>query len=148
MVASRRRLVVAADEERSRLADDLRAGVELDVAELRAGIAVISAAGDADVVDHLRAADEHLAATASDVRQIAAGLHPRDLDRGLADAVARLCERSPVPATLTTGGLDDVEAVAFAAYCVCSEGLANVAKHSNASRVDVDLSTARHRACT
>ena len=75
-----------------------------------------------------------------DLRQLAAGLLPHELgERGLAAAVAGLGERSPVPvdAVVRAGRLPDrLEATIF---FVCSEALANVAKHARASRVWVSI---------
>ena len=58
---------------------------------------------------------------------------------GLADAIAELAAGSPVPVTVTAipGGLPPEAAAA--AYFVCSEALANVAKHSGAARCSVTV---------
>jgi signal transduction histidine kinase len=81
-------------------------------------------------------AQEQLGKTSSDLRELAAGLHPRDLvEQGLAHAIATLAERSPIPVELkvTAGRLpEDVELTVF---FVCSEALANTWKHANASHV-------------
>src|SRR5262249_39370781 len=73
-----------------------------------------------------------------DLRELARGLHPRALvERGLAEAIAGLAAASPVPVSVTAipGALPSDAAAA--AYFVCSEALANVAKHSGASRCSV-----------
>lgn len=91
--------------------------------------------------------------TLSELRRLSRGIAPPLLqDRGLAEAVAALAERSPIPATVDLGdgtgpdglGGDDVgdgldPAVAQAAYFVVSELLANAAKHSGAEHVVVAL---------
>src|SRR5207248_1946382 len=65
--------------------------------------------------------------------------HPAVLsERGLAAALEALTLRAPLPVELETGfdrGLS--EQVEAAAYFVVAEGLANVQKHANASRVAV-----------
>jgi signal transduction histidine kinase len=83
-----------------------------------------------------------LALTLAELRELAAGLHPRVLSqRGLAGALAALAERSPLPVEVEVevpaGRLpEEIEA---AAYFVCSEALANVAKYASASRAAVSV---------
>jgi signal transduction histidine kinase len=65
---------------------------------------------------------------------------PREIPGGvLADAIAELAAGSPVPVTMTAipGGLPPE--AAGAAYFVCSEALANAAKHSGAARCSVTV---------
>jgi signal transduction histidine kinase len=74
------------------------------------------------------------------LRELARGLHPRAVaEVGLAGAIAELAAGSPVPVTMTAipGGLPPEAAAA--AYFVCSEALANVAKHSGAARCSVTV---------
>ena len=138
VAASRRRLLVAADEERERLADELRAGVEHDVVDLRSALARIAAGADGVTAGRLAGADQLLDASADDLRRIGAGLHPRDLDDGLDAAVRGLCDRSPVPVTANLAALREiVGATALAAYCVCAEALTNAAKHGAATRIEL-----------
>lgn len=138
VAASRRRLVIAADEERRRLERLLRDGVERCLIELTERLQRLADGGDAG--EHLGRAEAHLAHTLTELRQIARGLHPRELDGGLAGALASLTERCPVPAVLAIGAEPDPpHEVAVAAYYVCAEALANVAKHSRATRVRLEL---------
>jgi len=85
-------------------------------------------------------AEHQLARTASDLRELAAGLHPRDLvEHGLPTAVAGLAKRSAVPvdAAVRAGRLPEhVEATVFFVF---SEALANVAKHARASHVSIEI---------
>lgn len=62
------------------------------------------------------------------------------LDRGIAAALDDLVARSALPARLTSNlaGRRVPERVQNAAYYLVSESLTNAAKHSGASRVDVD----------
>jgi signal transduction histidine kinase len=141
--ASRRRLVVAADAERARLAARLRAGVEVQVAELRAIVAGAAAEATGSSDEHLRRAAEHLEQMVDNLRQLATGLHPRELDAGLTAAVTNLAERSPVPVDLviedSDGGAAAEGETAVAAYYVCAEALTNVAKHAGAACVGIEL---------
>jgi signal transduction histidine kinase len=138
VAASRRRLVIAADEERRRLERRLHDGVKRCLTELTDRLGGLSSAGGGG--EHLGRAEGHLALTLADLEQVARGLHPRELDDGLPAALAALVERCPVPVELEVeaGYAPPVE-VAAAAYYVCAEAFANVSKHSGASRVHLEL---------
>jgi signal transduction histidine kinase len=132
--ASRRRLVIAADEERRRLERRLHDGVERCLTELIDRLQGMTNEGGAG--EHVRRAEGHLTHTLTDLRQIAQGLHPSELDDGLPSALALLVERCPVSVELAVdAGSTPPKEVAAAAYYVCAESLANVAKHAAASRV-------------
>jgi signal transduction histidine kinase len=78
--------------------------------------------------------------TLTDLCQIARGLHPRELDGGLPHALASLAERCPVRVELRAGAVPSApEEIAAAAYFVCAEALANVAKHAGASSVHLEV---------
>jgi signal transduction histidine kinase len=138
LTASRRRLVVAAEEERRRLEARLHDGVERCVAHLTEELRAIPEVDRAG--EHVRRAEAHLVQTLTDLRQIARGLHPRELDGGLAGALASLAERCSVPVDVLVGAVPSVpEEIAAAAYYVCAEALANVAKHAAASSVRLEV---------
>lgn len=138
VAASRRRLLIAADEERRRLERRLHDGVERYLTELIDRLHGTTDEGRAG--EHLRRAEGHLSHTLTDLRQIARGLHPSELDGGLPSAIASLVHRCPVPVELAVEGeLRPPGEVATAAYYICAEALANVAKHSAASRVRLEL---------
>jgi signal transduction histidine kinase len=138
--ASRRRLLEAADAERRRLEARLREGAARRLRELEARLSNVRVIAGADTIPAIEQAEEQLARTVSELRQLAAGLHPHELsERGLAAAVAALAERSPIPvdAEVQTSRLPErLEATVF---FVCSEALANVAKHAQASRVSLSI---------
>ncbi len=142
--ASRRRLLNAADEERRRLERRQRETVERRLAEL-ARTLEHAPAGSASRA-RLGRAEEQLARTLGELSELAAGLHPRGLDeRGLADALASLAARSPIPVELSVAGRPLPEGIATAAYFVCSEALANVIKYAGASGVSISLSAGEGR---
>jgi signal transduction histidine kinase len=75
----------------------------------------------------------------NELRDLARGIHPPALDRGLDAALATLAARSPVPAELVV----DVPqrpsaAIETIAYFCAAELLANVGKHSGARRAVVE----------
>ena len=83
-----------------------------------------------------------------ELRALARGIHPPVLaDRGLGAALATLADRSALPVTVHAE-LDErlPPAVETAAYFVVAEALANAGKHSDASRVTVDVGAPRRHA--
>jgi signal transduction histidine kinase len=148
LTASRLRLVQAGDQERRRLEQRLHHSAERRLAALadelerardRPGAAPVAA-------DRVRRAEEHLALTVGELRELAAGLHPRLLgERGLAGALAELAARSPVPVEVAVTDRPLPEDIEVAAYFVCSEALANVAKYATASRASLSVTAAEGR---
>jgi signal transduction histidine kinase len=136
--ASRRRLVYAGDDERRRLEERLRDTVERRLTELTQVLAGTRA--DAARTERMRRVEEQLARTLDELRDLAAGLHPGGLGDGtLAQALASLVARSPVPVELSVPDSRLPEEVATAAYFVCSEALANVVKYADASSVVISV---------
>jgi signal transduction histidine kinase len=124
--ASRRRIVEAADEQRRRLEQDLRDGAERRLAHVATLVA-----GDPE----LRV---QLAGAQAELRELARGIHPAALtEHGLGDALRELATRSPVPVDVAVRPERFPPAIEAAAYFVCSESLANAAKHASATRVRI-----------
>jgi len=80
------------------------------------------------------------------MERLGKGLHPL-AGRRLDVAIRELAAESPVPTNLAVSELDIPEDVAATVYFVCSEGLANAAKHAAASQcsISVEASGARIR---
>ncbi len=78
--------------------------------------------------------------TLTELRNLARGIHPAVLDRGLSAALAVLAEASAVPAAVTVDiarrPSPAIEAIAY--YCA-AELLANAAKHAGASRAVISV---------
>lgn len=136
--SSRLRLLEAADAERRRLEIRLREGSIRRLAQLEGKLTKVRALAGAAATPAIEQAEQQLARTTTELLQLAAGLHPHELvDQGLAAAVATLANSSAVPvdAVVRAGRLPArLEATVF---LVCSEALANVAKHAGASRVSI-----------
>jgi signal transduction histidine kinase len=147
--ASRRRLLVAADDERLRLEQRLQQTAERRLTLLLPELerARRAASADPERAARLRRVAEQLEHALADVRRLAAGLHPRELvERGLAGALEALASRSPVPVGLDLALPERVPADAErTAYFVCSEGLANVAKYAGASHAQIAMSAVGSR---
>jgi signal transduction histidine kinase len=138
--ASRRRLVEAGDEERRRLEERLREGAERRLISLEQGLERSHREAGPETATRIERAKSRLEHTLVELHELAAGLHPRELTgHGLAAAVAPLAQASPVPVALDIRvGRFPVE-IEAAAYFLCSEALANVAKYASASRAAVTV---------
>jgi signal transduction histidine kinase len=91
----------------------------------------------------LTAARGELTAALEELREIARGLHPAILSRGLGVALEAVAERSPVPVELCVdAGVRAPAAVEAAAYYVVSEALTNVARYAQASTAVVRVTSA------
>jgi signal transduction histidine kinase len=100
-----------------------RAVVPAELGELAAEL-------DEAVADLTEALDE--------LRELARGIHPEILARGLAPALRSLARRSAVPVDLDVGLTGPLpRAVDVAGYYVVSEALTNAAKHAAASKVTI-----------
>jgi signal transduction histidine kinase len=142
LAASRARIVEASDAARRRFERNLHDGAQQRLVSVALSLRLArSTANDRDAADRiLESASAELAAALEELRELARGLHPAVLaERGLSAALEALTKRSPVPVELTDRVRDDrfSESVEAAAYYVVSEALANIAKHSKASRAEV-----------
>jgi signal transduction histidine kinase len=144
---SRRRLVRAGDEERRRLEQRLHQGAERRLVALGHVLERVSGNTSRSRTAEIERARGQLARTLADLHDLAGGLHPRALnEQGLAAALASLARRSPVPVELAVPAERLPAEVGAAAYFICSEALANVAKYASASRVVVRVTADDHAA--
>ena len=136
---SRARIVTAANEERRRIERDLHDGAQQRLVSI--GLALRHAQHQLSSEAPQRARrtlDEAVAEVTvaiDELRELALGLPPSQLDSGLAPAFRELARRAPVPVHVSAPGerLDrDVEA---AAYFIGCEGLTNAVKHAHATRI-------------
>ena len=140
--ASRRRILEVGDEERRRLERRLREGAELRLERLAEQLrgARVSARSEAGV--SIGWIEAQLARALEELRQLAHGLHPRVLaEAGLPGALASLAEQAPVPVDVAAPATKLPAEVEAVAYFLCSEALANVAKHASASGVTISVTT-------
>jgi GAF domain-containing protein len=146
LAASRRRIVAASDEARRQFERDLHDSTQQRLVSLGllARAAEASAPTDRDDLrDQLGRIALGLTDAVEELQVISRGIHPAILSQGgLAPALRALARRSAIPVELdvaTEARLS--EPIEVAAYFVVSEALANAAKHSHASRVDVSLAS-------
>lgn len=102
--------------------------------------------GDRDQVDGLLdQAVAELGTAVAELRAIAHGLRPLDLDGGLGSAIRSLTTGLPLPVTLDLDVDEVPDDIATTAYYVASEALANVVKHAGAENVAVAVSRIEDR---
>ena len=140
---SRARIIEAGDHARRRLERNLHDGAQQRLVALSLGLGLIETkiANDPEAAaELLSSAREELALGLAELREIARGLHPAILSRGLAVALAGVAERSPVPVDLRVD-LEErpPEPVEATAYYVVTEALTNVARYACASAARVRL---------
>ena len=125
-----------------RIERDLHDGAQVRLAALAMNLG--------EIKENLEPADEHIRTlietahanakqTLTELRDLARGIHPPVLDRGLAAALAALADTSPIPVRVSvrtaTRPSPAIEAIAY--FCA-AELLANAAKHSGASHVTIE----------
>jgi signal transduction histidine kinase len=132
------------DAELRRIERDLHDGAQarLVALGLSLGMAEQKFRSDPEEAEKLVAeARAGVAEALHELRDLARGIHPPVLsDRGLGAALDTLADRSPLPTTVSVD-LDrrPPARVETAAYFVAAEALANAAKHSGATRVEISI---------
>jgi signal transduction histidine kinase len=142
LIASRARIVAAADEGRRRLERDLHDGAQQRLVALGLQLRL----AEASVPPGLQALGAQLGDIVSgltgvttDLQEISRGIHPAILSKGgIGPALKTLARRSAVPVSLDLAIDQDLtDSVEVGAFYVVSEALANAAKHACASHVTV-----------
>jgi PAS domain S-box-containing protein len=142
LIASRARIVAAADDARRRLERDIHDGAQQRIVSLglKLRLAQESVPPEANALkDELSEAVSGLTDVFTELQEISRGIHPAVLSTGgLAAALKTLARRASVPVTLDVA-IDDrmPEPIQVAAYYVVAEALTNAAKHAQASEVTV-----------
>jgi signal transduction histidine kinase len=140
--ASRARIVAAADETRRRIERDLHDGAQQRLVSLglklrlaEESVPLTQATLGAEISDVVAG----LVGVSDELREIARGIHPAILSRGgLGPTLKTLARRCPVPVELDVAvprRLPDYLEVA--GYYIVAEALTNVAKHAQASLVQL-----------
>ena len=144
LVASRARVIAAADGARRRIERDLHDGAQQQLVTL--ALAMRSAegrirTGQEDLKAEVGGFADRVTSLVEDLREMSRGIHPAILSEGgLSPALEALALRSAVPVTLNVHHEQRLpDGVEVAAYYVASEALTNVSKHADASLVELDL---------
>jgi signal transduction histidine kinase len=142
LAASRRRIVAASDETRRQIERNLHDGTQQRLVSL--GMALRTAEASLpperdDLRAQLSEVATGLVAAVEDLQEISRGIHPAILSKGgLGPALRALANRSAIPVDIEIATDMRLEQpIEGAAYVVASEALANAAKHSDASRIDI-----------
>lgn len=145
--ASRRRILDAGDEERRRLEQRLHDGAERRLERIAEELRLARASIDSeDGAQRISGIEGQLERTLEELRSLAQGLHPRVLAKaGLAGALASIAEQSTVPVDVAAPDSELPAEVEAAAYFLCAEAVANIAKHASASRASIAVTTENDR---
>jgi signal transduction histidine kinase len=135
---SRARIVEAGDAERRRLERNLHDGAQQRLVAVAMQLRLLQNRIRGDDAEPLVAAvSEQVAASLSELRELARGLHPAVLEHGLGPALDALATRSEVPITVRCDVARLPQAIELAAYFVACEALTNVAKYAHARTASV-----------
>ncbi|SNT14082.1 Signal transduction histidine kinase [Asanoa hainanensis] len=141
VVSSRARLVDGFSAERRRIERDLHDGAQQRLVSLtlQLGVAQLDLPPDSPAARSVGVAHDQAKQLMAELRELIRGVHPQVLtDSGLDAAVRELADRSTVPVTVAVDLPErPPEHVESTAYFVVAEALANVAKHSGATQVQV-----------
>ena len=136
------RLVAAVDRQRLATATRLREDVGTSLHKAMGALeTVVEDLEESEAAGVLAVVIDELARAEDEVQSMVAGVLPNGTGRGhLADFIADLARRSPVPVTVNAP--DDLATdpdTEAALFYVCSEALTNAAKHSRARAIGITL---------
>jgi signal transduction histidine kinase len=137
--ASRERLVHAADAQGRRIEAALENGVDARLMHVAELLTLAESARPDDA--QLGMVRLELAAARDRLRDFSRGVYPAALSSGgLVPAIEDLAGRSPIATATTNAGVGRHDpAVESTLYFVCSEALANIARHAGARNASVEL---------
>ncbi len=142
LMASRARIVTAADDARRRLARDLHDGAQQRLVSAVISLQLASHSLDKDDPASTRRLVHDALAHASDglseLRELAAGVHPSILtNRGLQAAIEALAQRNITPVSVDVPDDRYPAHTEATAYFVVAEALTNATKHAQATQIAV-----------
>jgi signal transduction histidine kinase len=137
--ASRRRIAAAAHEERRRIERDLHDGAQQRLVSI--GLALrhaeheLDSSTTAEARRSLDAAVAEIALAIGELRSLAKGLPPSQLDAGLAPAFEELARRSPIAVDVRATAERFPRDIEATAYFIGAEAITNAVKHASASQI-------------
>jgi signal transduction histidine kinase len=143
LAASRARVVATADETRRRIERDLHDGAQQSLVHTVITLKLARRAlGDASgpAVDLVDEALEHAERANTELRDLAHGILPATLSRGLDAAIETLVSRVRLPVSVDVTAERMAPELEATAYFVVAEALTNTVKHARASRAQVTAS--------
>lgn len=140
LAVSRRRLVEAGDIQSRRLQVKLEQGAERRLGRVNELLAALQLTAETAVSEQLSEVRTELSGARVELREFAQGIRPTALSGGgLPAAVPLLAARTAVPVALNVDVGRLPPPVEAAVFFVCSEALANVDKHAEATHASVDI---------
>jgi signal transduction histidine kinase len=137
--ASRARIVAAGNAERRRIERDLHDGAQQRLVSiglrLRHAQHQLGADEPARADETIERAVAEITIAIDELRELAHGLPPAQLDAGLDPALHELAVRAPLPVQVRTTTERFAVGLEAAAYFIACEGLTNAIKHSGASAI-------------
>jgi signal transduction histidine kinase len=147
--SSRARILAAGHSERRRIERDLHDGAQQRLVsiglELRHAQHGIGRVPTAQTSDSLERAVSELGQAITELRDLAQGLPPSQLDAGLEPALKELAGRAPLPVEIRSTSERFDSALEATAYFIACEGLTNAIKHARANTVRVSATRRRDR---
>ncbi len=141
LIASRARIVAAADEARRRIQRDLHDGAQQRLVHAVITLKLARRAfqdGDQEAGELLGEALDHTESATSELRELSHGILPSVLARGgLRAGVESLLSRISLPVQIEVCRERFPPGIEATAYFVVSEALTNAVKHSGAERAEV-----------
>jgi signal transduction histidine kinase len=133
--ASRARIVAAGNAERRRIERDLHDGAQQRLVSI--GLVLRHAQHEPGPAAHeaIDRAVAELAEVIAELRELAHGLPPSQLDAGLEPALRELAGRAPLPVHVQACSERFSVGLEAAAYFIACEGLTNAIKHAQATSV-------------
>ena len=139
VAASRARIVAAGDAERGRIERNLHDGAQQRLVSI--GLALRHAQHElepeAAARQTLDGALDEIADAIGELRELARGLRPPQLDAGLAPALQELASRAAMRVAVDATTERFPDGVETAAYFIACEALTNTTKHAHASHVSL-----------
>jgi signal transduction histidine kinase len=134
LIASRARLVGAADDARRRVVQDLHDGAQQRLVHTIISLKMVERAlrhGEGSIAPLVHEALEQAEQGIVDLRELAHGILPAALTRGgLRDGVEAVVQRLEFPVRLEVGDDRFDEEIEASAYFIVAEALTNVVKHA------------------
>ncbi len=133
--ASRARIVAAGNAERRRIERDLHDGAQQRLVSIGLELRHVQHRLGPQPGALLEPAVTEIGHAITELRALASGLPPSQLDGGLGPALRELAGRAPLPVSVAATGERFSTGVEAAAYFIACEGLTNAIKHADARAV-------------
>lgn len=140
VAASSRRIVEAADAQRAQLRDELEHGAHHHLRQVASILECLDHGATPQTRERLRVVRAEVDQGLTELQQLATGIRPAALTAGgLVVALRQLTSNVPFACTVTAPVGRLPPAVESTVYFICTEALANIAKHAEATHATVLL---------